>query len=86
MANYQIMAMAPPDIREWYFKEVFDHRNMQARNKRLCLQMENEELTTLMKMLEKEKHEMKMESKRPADCTQSDNENEAKEEENKDTD
>jgi len=29
------MAMAPPEIRDQYFSEVFDLINAQARNKRL---------------------------------------------------
>lgn len=55
MANHQVMAMAPPEIREQYFSEVFDLMNAQARNKRLRLQMENEELAWRMAKLRHEK-------------------------------
>ena len=34
MANHQVMAMAPPEIRDQYFSEVFDLINAQAWNKR----------------------------------------------------
>ena len=59
MANHQVMAMAPPEIRDQYFSEVFDLINAQARNKRLRLQMENEELALRMAKLRREKEEAK---------------------------
>ena len=55
MANHQVMAMAPPNIREQYFSEVFDLINAQARNKRLRLEMENEEILMRMKKIDQEK-------------------------------
>ena len=54
MANHQVMAMAPPEIREQYFQEVFDFIQAQARNKRLRLQMENEELALKTKKMQEE--------------------------------
>jgi len=44
MANHQVMSMTPLEIKDRYFSEVFDLINMQSRNKRLHLQMENEEI------------------------------------------
>ena len=54
MANHQVMSMTPQDVRDHYFEEAFDLINVQARNKRLCLQVENEELALCMKKMEKE--------------------------------
>jgi hypothetical protein len=54
MARHQVMTMAPPDLREKYFTEVFDLISAQTRNKRLRLQMENEELEMKMKKLEED--------------------------------
>lgn len=54
MANHQVMAMAPPPIREQYFQEVFDLIQAQARNKRLRLEMENEELALKTKKMQEE--------------------------------
>ena len=48
MTNHQVMAMAPSDIGDQYFSEVFDLINTQARNKRLRLHLENEELALCM--------------------------------------
>ncbi len=51
LANHQVMALAPPDVCEQYFGEVFDYIQAQARNKRLRLQMENEEMALRIKRL-----------------------------------
>lgn len=40
MANHQVMSMAPAEIKDRYFSEVFDLINEQSRNKRCRLQME----------------------------------------------
>lgn len=82
MPNHQVMAIAPPDIRETNFGEVFDPINAEAPNKRLYLQIEIEELTIHMKKLEKKKKEMEMDSMMP-DFAKSGNEYEAEEEEKK---
>ena len=53
MANHQVMSMAPQDIREHYFVKVSDLINVQARNRRLTLEVENEELSLHMRNIEK---------------------------------
>jgi hypothetical protein len=60
MANHQVMAMAPQEIKYRYFAEVFDIINEQSRNKKLCLQLENEEMAMHMKSLEKDKSDMEI--------------------------
>ncbi len=59
MARHQVMTMAPPDLRDKYFSEVFDLISAQTRNKRLRLQLENEELEMKMRRLENDKDERK---------------------------
>ena len=49
------MAMVPSEIQEQYFLEVFDLINVQARNKCLHVQIENEELVVHMRKLESER-------------------------------
>ena len=60
MANHQVMAMAPQEIKDRYFSEVFDIINEQSRNKKLRLQLENEEMVMCMKKLEKGKCDMEI--------------------------
>jgi hypothetical protein len=48
IANHQVISMAPQDIRDCYFVEVFDLINVQARNKIFHLQVEDEELSLRM--------------------------------------
>ena len=59
MANHQVMAMAPLEIRDQFFSGVFDLINAQARNKCHRLQMENEELALRMMKLRREKEDAK---------------------------
>ena len=49
------MSMAPTEIHEQYFSEVYDFIQAQARNKRLHLQMENEELALWLRKLEEDR-------------------------------
>lgn len=60
MANHQVMSMAPQDIREHYFVKVSDLINVQARNRRLTLEVENEELSLHMRNIEKLKVTLKV--------------------------
>jgi hypothetical protein len=66
MANHQVMSLAPQDVSDHYLAEVFDLINVQARSKRLCLQVKNEEPTVSMQKLEKEKGLLQMDTKMPA--------------------
>jgi DNA polymerase III delta prime subunit len=60
MANHQVMAMAPQEIKDRYFAEVFDIMNEQSMNKKLRLRLENEEMAMCMKKLEKDKRDMEI--------------------------
>jgi hypothetical protein len=43
MVNYQVMTLAPAQMQGSYFEEVFESIRAQVTNKRLKLQLENEE-------------------------------------------
>lgn len=61
------MNMAPPEMRDRYFGEVFDLINAESRNKRLRLQLENQVFLLHVKKLKKAKEGMgNFVSKRPA--------------------
>ena len=80
MVYYQVVSMAPQDIRDCYFAEVFDLINVQARNRRLCLQVENEELLHWIRKIEKEKQKIEMNAKMTAVLTDDEVDNYIKEE------